>query len=614
LLHFLQLRRIDLRERILLAVHHAGLQRGEKLRKLHRARIGAICLEHLDAPLALGHAQLDPLQIGGQLDRPLVVRDVAHAVFPDGEHLEPLLLDRGLDHRPEYFLFDAAHVCAVLDDVVHLENAGDVDLGAHHRRRERHVERTELELLDHLLVAAQLARPVDDHLRLAGKLRVGALREFIRAFLENRAGLTDVAELDFGLRDGGRGDEPRADAGDDDERGTPRRAKRSRDATFHAVLLQGSGHTIHNVSARSQGELHGRFYNPGRRAAFAGGECERHGSTLVSPTNVHPLVFHPRGDDPQWQRLRGAVSGALLTDAASRGRYATDASIYQVEPLAVLVPESDDDVRAAIDVCAELRIPVLPRGAGSSQCGQTVGAALVIDHSKHLNRIVAFDADAQTITVEPGIVLDALNAWLSRHALWFPVDVSTSAQCTLGGMAGNNSCGSRSLRYGNMVHNVVAIDARLSDGTEARFGPERAMHEAPARVHDLIASLRELGLRERDEIERVVPKLLRRVGGYNADIFHLQCAPLPRHRALGVVNFESLYRAMDATRHLVELGPSAVELVDRTMIDLARDNPAFRPVIERALIGEPQAILLVEFIGDDEQAVTRKLDDLAGLL
>ena len=393
--------------------------------------------------------------------------------------------------------------------------------------------------------------------------------------------------------------------------------------------------------------MHGRFYNPGRRAAFAGGECERHGSTLVSPTDVHPLVFHPRGDDPQWQRLRGAVSGALLTDAASRGRYATDASIYQVEPLAVLVPESDDDVRAAIDVCAELRIPILPRGAGSSQCGQTVGAALVIDHSKHLNRIVAFDADAQTITVEPGIVLDALNAWLSRHALWFPVDVSTSAQCTLGGMAGNNSCGSRSLRYGNMVHNVVAIDARLSDGTEARFGPERAMHEAPARVHDLIASLRELGLRERDEIERVVPKLLRRVGGYNADIFHpqsvrpytlddsvnfahllvgsegtlawtraltLQCAPLPRHRALGVVNFESLYRAMDATRHLVELGPSAVELVDRTMIDLARDNPAFRPVIERALIGEPQAILLVEFIGDDEQAVTRKLDDLAALL
>ena len=103
----------------------------------------------------------------------------------------------------------------------------------------------------------------------------------------------------------------------------------------------------------------------------------------MSPLDLQPLVFHPRGDDTRWHRLRGAVKGALLTDAASRGRYATDASIYQVEPLAVLVPESDDDVRAAIDACAELRMPILPRGAGSSQCGQAVGAALVIDHSKH---------------------------------------------------------------------------------------------------------------------------------------------------------------------------------------------------------------------------------------
>ncbi|MEO9136798.1 MAG: FAD-linked oxidase C-terminal domain-containing protein, partial [Casimicrobiaceae bacterium] len=367
----------------------------------------------------------------------------------------------------------------------------------------------------------------------------------------------------------------------------------------------------------------------------------------MTSTDAQPLVFHPRGDDAHWRRLRGAIKGALLTDAASRGRYATDASIYQVEPLAVLVPESDDDVRAAMEVCAELRMPILPRGAGSSQCGQTVGEALVIDHSKHLTRVVAFDPDAQTVTVEPGIVLDELNAWLRRHGLWFPVDVSTSAQCTLGGMAGNNSCGSRSLAYGNMVHNVVALDARLSDGTEARFGPEHAMRDASPRVRDLVGSLRELGSRESDEIERVVPKVMRRVGGYNADIFHpqserpytpdgsvnfaqllvgsegtlawtrsltLQCAPLPRHRALGIVNFESLSRAMDATRHLVELGPSAVELVDRTMIDLARDNPVFRCVIERALIGEPQAILLVEFIGADEAAAVRKLDDLAALL
>ena len=363
---------------------------------------------------------------------------------------------------------------------------------------------------------------------------------------------------------------------------------------------------------------------------------------------VQPLMFHPpTGGEARWRALRAAVRGAVLTDPASRGRYATDASIYQVQPLAALVPESDDDVRAAMAFCAEHDIPMLPRGAGSSQCGQTVGAALVIDHSKHLNRVLSFDASERTVAVEPGVVLDQLNNWLRPHGLWFPVDVSTSAQCTVGGMAGNNSCGSRSLFYGNMVHNVLAIDARLADGTEARFGPEREMDGSNDRVRDLVTRLRALGAREHDEIERVVPRVMRRVGGYNADVFNpqserpyttdhsvnyahllvgsegtlawtrslmLKLAPLPRHRTLGVVNFDSLRDAMECTRHLVALGPSAVELVDRTMIDLARENPAFRPVIERALIGEPGAILLVEFIGDDANGPLRKVDELETLL
>ena len=188
---------------------------------------------------------------------------------------------------------------------------------------------------------------------------------------------------------------------------------------------------------------------------------------------ARPLVFHPKADSELAARLRGAVQGELLFDRASRGRYSTDASIYQVEPIGVLVPRSHDDVRAAVDVCRELGVPLLPRGAGSSQCGQTVGAALVIDHSKHLTGVIAFDREAMTVTVEPGIVLDALNAWLRPHGVWFPVDVSTSAQATLGGMAGNNSCGSRSIAYGNMVHNVLAADVLLVDGTEAWLAPKR---------------------------------------------------------------------------------------------------------------------------------------------
>src|SRR6185369_9147290 len=294
-------------------------------------------------------------------------------------------------------------------------------------------------------------------------------------------------------------------------------------------------------------------------------------------------------------RLASAVAGDVLFDAASRGRYATDASIYQVEPIGVLVPKSTDDVRAAIALCRQQNVPLLPRGAGSSQCGQTVGAALVIDHSKHLNRIGVFDREAMTIDAEPGVVLDQLNAHLRPHGVWFPVDVSTSAQATLGGMAGNNSCGSRSIAYGNMVHNVVAIDAILSDGTEGRFGDERAMTQSPPRIKALIEELDAIGARERSEIERNVPKVLRRVGGYNIDVFHpqsekpytpdgsvnyaqllvgsegtlawtrgltLRLAPLPAHRVLGVVNFPSLFRAMECAQHIVKLGPAAVELVD----------------------------------------------------
>ncbi len=330
----------------------------------------------------------------------------------------------------------------------------------------------------------------------------------------------------------------------------------------------------------------------------------------------------------------------MLFDAASRGRYSTDASIYQILPIGVVVPRDADDARAALDVARSLDAPVLPRGAGSSQCGQTVGEALVVDHSKSLNRIVAFDQDAMTATVEPGVVLDQLNAFLQPHGVWLPVDVSTSAQATIGGMCGNNSCGSRSIAYGNMVHNVVGIDAILADGSEIAFGPIDDMARSP-RAAELVDALKAIGMRERDEIARRVPKVLRRVGGYNIDVFapqsvrpytedgsvnlaHLlvgsegtlaysaritvKLAALPARRVLGVVNFPRFRAAMESAQHIVRLSPTAVELVDRTMIDLARGNPAFRPVIEGALVGEPEAILLVEFAGSDGAALESRLD------
>ena len=345
-------------------------------------------------------------------------------------------------------------------------------------------------------------------------------------------------------------------------------------------------------------------------------------------------------------RLRDAFKGEVLFDRASRGRYSTDASIYQIEPVGIVIPRDETDLAVALDVARDAKAAILPRGAGTSQCGQTVGEALVIDFSKHMRNVVGFDKDRAEVTVQPGVVLDQLNAWLKPHGLWYPVDVSTSAQCTLGGMAGNNSCGSRSIRYGNMVHNVAGLDAILADGTRARFDAKRPedMHPAVRAIADKVAAL---AVAEQDEIVRMYPKVLRRVAGYNLDIFFpqserpyttdnsvnmahllvgsegtlavterltLKLAPLPKHKTLGVVNFASFYKAMDSAQHIVKLKPTAVELVDRTMIELARANPAFRPVIERALIGKPEAILLVEFAGEEREDQLRDLQRLVELM
>ncbi|MBZ0329538.1 FAD-binding protein [Halomonas sp. ANAO-440] len=346
-------------------------------------------------------------------------------------------------------------------------------------------------------------------------------------------------------------------------------------------------------------------------------------------------------------RLSREMEGEVLFDHASRGRYSTDASIYQVMPLGVVIPRHQEDLALALAIARDAGVPVLPRGAGTSQCGQTVGEALVIDTTRWLDQVVEFDAEARTVVVEPGIVLDHLNAWLKPHGLWFPVDVSTSAQCTVGGMTGNNSCGSRSIRYGNMVHNVLGVDALLADGGEASFGFVEELAEG-SRARLIADKVRAIAERVGPEIRDHFPKVLRRVGGYNLDLFDcqnpkpydpagrinlahllvgsegtlavsrritLRLSPLPEHKVLGVVNFPTFYQAMDFTQHIVKLDPTAVELVDRTMIDLSLENPAFRPVIEKALIGKPEAVLLVEFAGEDREtqlASLRALNQLMG--
>src|SRR6202158_3402143 len=169
-------------------------------------------------------------------------------------------------------------------------------------------------------------------------------------------------------------------------------------------------------------------------------------------------------------RLRSNTTGAVFFDAFNRGRYATDASFYQIMPAGVVLPRTMDEALRALAICRDDGRIVTPRGGGTSQCGQTVNDGIVIDFSRHLNRIISLDVENRSCVVEPGIVLDDLNRQLKKHGLWFPVDVSTASRATIGGMAGNNSCGGRSLRYGNTRENVLAIDALLADGTAAHFG------------------------------------------------------------------------------------------------------------------------------------------------
>lgn len=313
-----------------------------------------------------------------------------------------------------------------------------------------------------------------------------------------------------------------------------------------------------------------------------------------------------------YQKLAEQIEGAVLTGAFDRGRYATDASIYQIMPRAVVTPRHWDDVAATLDFARNEGVAILARGGGTSQSGQTVNDAIVLDFSKHMTRVLDYDATTGEVTVEPGLVLDDLNRRLKADGLWFPVDVSTASRATLGGMAANNSCGSRSIRYGKMRDNVVSLTATLADGTHRVFGP--GLSDSP-----LDAAMRALALREEPEIRARFPQVSRRVGGYNIDALlgdapnmahlmigsegtlgltrslRLKLSPLLRHKALGVCHFPSFRAAMEASQHIVTLGPVAVELVDHNMIRLGREIPQFRPVVEEFVRGTPEALLLVEF-------------------
>ena len=346
--------------------------------------------------------------------------------------------------------------------------------------------------------------------------------------------------------------------------------------------------------------------------------------------------------------LKRSIEGDFLESAFDLGRYATDASIYQLMPKAVVVPKTVEDAQEVIYFAKKNGFSVLARGGGTSQNGQTVNKSIVIDNSKYLNKVLDFDPISRSCTVEPGIVLDELNRFLKPHGLFFPVDVSTSSRATIGGMVGNNSAGGRSIRYGIMRDNVNSIDAITSNAELARFG---MMPEHTFGLDEVLPELLSLGLNNRFEIERRFPKVLRRVGGYNLDALlegtlskrpgsnaatsdinlahlivgsegtlnyssaiELKLSPLPAAKIMALCHFSSFYSAMDAAQHIVGLNPMTVELIDETMVSLARTIPLFKSTVEDYVKGNPAAILVVEFSEETWSGNLSKVDQLKEIM
>ncbi len=336
------------------------------------------------------------------------------------------------------------------------------------------------------------------------------------------------------------------------------------------------------------------------------------------------------------RRLRAELTGEVWFDRFTRGRYATDASHYQIMPVGVVAPRTMEEVRRTLAIAREEGVAVTARGGGTSQAGQTVNASLIVDCSKHLDKLIEVDVAGQRCVVEPGIVLDELNRKRKPHGLWFPVDISTASRATIGGMVGNNSCGARSLRYGNTRENVISVDALLANGTTGHFGlvaPD--LSDVPERswLKIVAGDLMKIGAREAGAIKTRFPQVQRRVGGYNLDALlpgrndvnlahilvgsegtlgfstriELKLSPLLGRRAVGACHFGSFQGAMEAAQHIVKLGPIAVELIDRTMLGLARDIAMFQPTINAVVRGDPEAMLFVEFGEEDHRDNFRRL-------
>ncbi|MCH6546622.1 MAG: FAD-binding protein, partial [Deltaproteobacteria bacterium] len=340
--------------------------------------------------------------------------------------------------------------------------------------------------------------------------------------------------------------------------------------------------------------------------------------------------------------LKKRVEGEVRFDRFSRLLYATDASMYEIEPIGVVLPRNKGDVQAVIEVANKFSVPILPRGGGTSLAGQTVGHAIVLDFSKYMNKILEVDRDGLCCRVQPGLVQDELNAHVRPMGLLFGPDTSTSNRATIGGMTGNNSAGMHSIAYGKTLDHVLELTAYLADGSEVLMKDltleelelKRQAQTSEGRIY---RELTDIISGHRENILARYPKILRRVSGYNLDEFvkpqpfnlsrlvvgsegtlacvveaKLRLVRKPKHVALDVIHFREVWEALESSPAIVETAPYAVELLDRQILDLARKNPVQSKRMG-FIQGDPNAILIVEYDGATEREVRGKIEKLESL-
>src|SRR5256712_12090445 len=317
----------------------------------------------------------------------------------------------------------------------------------------------------------------------------------------------------------------------------------------------------------------------------------------------------------QMATLAGA-NCPIAFDNLTRQLYATDASIYQIEPVAVAFPRNARQASAIIDAAGQAGVSVIPRGAGTGLVGGAIGDGLILDFSRYNREITELDLERRTVRVGPGVVLDHLNNFLRPHGFCFGPDVATSSRATLGGMIANNSSGAHTPVYGTTVDHINELEIVLADGRVVAVGPG---HDTLRKQRQLVSDL--LYFHALEIEERMPPGLLKRRPGYALDrcarepnnLNHLLCGsegtlaaitsaelkivPLPAQKGLGLIFFASVSEAMQATVELLDLKPAAIEHIDHVLLDQTRDQLEFRAARDLLELDHLpcKSLLVVEF-------------------